>query len=77
MHGTPEAILTINLRSNFGRNGEHIWPESETCTQTTLDGDLMPICTGLVGLKNENVKISSASVRPKWAYKKQTHTSTT
>ena len=34
---------------------------------------LMPTCTGLVGLKSENVKISSASVRPKWAYKQQTH----
>ena len=34
---------------------------------------LMPICTGLVGRKSENVKISSVSVRPKWAYKQQTH----
>ena len=34
---------------------------------------LMPICGGLVGLKNENVKISSALIRPKWAYKQQTH----
>ena len=36
---------------------------------------LMPICTGLVGPRSENVKISSASVRPKWAYKQQTHIS--
>ena len=36
---------------------------------------LMPICTGSVGRKSENVKISSASVRPKSAYKQQTHIS--
>ena len=36
---------------------------------------LMPICTGFVGLKSEKVKISSASVRPKWPYKQQTHIS--
>ena len=35
----------------------------------------MHICTGLVGPKSKNVKISSASVRPKWAYKQQTHIS--
>ena len=36
---------------------------------------LMPMCAGLVGPRSENVKISSASVRPKWAYKQQTHIS--
>ena len=36
---------------------------------------LMPRCAGLVGLKSENVKISLASARPKWAYKQQTHIS--
>ena len=34
---------------------------------------LMLICADLVGLKSENVKISSALIRPKWAYKQQTH----
>ena len=34
---------------------------------------LMPICAGFVGPKSENVKISSALIRPKWAYKQQTH----
>ena len=34
---------------------------------------LMPICADLVGLKSENIKISSALIRPKWAYKQQTH----
>ena len=33
------------------------------------------MCAGLVGPRSENVKISSASVRPKWAYKQQTHIS--
>ena len=33
----------------------------------------MPICAGLVGLKSDNIKISSALIRPKWAYKQQTH----
>ena len=33
----------------------------------------MPLCAGLVGSKSENVTISLASVRPKWAYKQQTH----
>ena len=28
---------------------------------------------GLMGPKSENVKISSAWIRPKWAYKRQTH----
>ena len=35
---------------------------------------LMTMCAGLVGPKSENIKISSASVRPKWACKQQTHT---
>ena len=33
------------------------------------------VTLGLLGLKSENVTISSASVRPKWAYKQQTHIS--
>ena len=33
----------------------------------------MPLCAGLVGLKSENDKISSALVRPKWACKQQAH----
>ena len=33
---------------------------------------LMPICADLVGLKSENIKISSALIRPEWAYKQQT-----
>ena len=49
VHGTLEAILTIDLRSNFGRNGEQIWPESETCTQKTLDGDFDAYVCGLGG----------------------------
>ena len=36
---------------------------------------LMPMCAGLVGPKSEDVKNSSALVRPKWAYKQQTHIS--
>ena len=36
---------------------------------------LMPMCAGLVGPKSEHVKMSSASVRPKWAYKQQTNIS--
>ena len=36
---------------------------------------LMPICAGLLGPRSENVKISSALVRPKWACKQQTHVS--
>ena len=38
---------------------------------------LMPMCAGLVGPKSENIKNSSASVRPKWACKQQTHISAT
>ena len=38
---------------------------------------LMPMCAGLVGPKSENIKISSASFRPKWACKQQTHISAT
>ena len=34
---------------------------------------VMGICAGLMGPKSENVKISSAWIRPKWAYKQQTH----
>ena len=37
----------------------------------------MPMCTGLVGPRSENVKVSSASVRFQWAYKQQTHVFTT
>ena len=33
------------------------------------------MCAGLVGPRSENAEISSASVRPKWAYKQQTHIS--
>ena len=33
------------------------------------------MCAGLVGPRSENVKISSVLVRPKWAYKQQTHIS--
>ena len=33
------------------------------------------MCAGLVGPIGENVKISSALVRPKWAHKQQTHIS--
>ena len=36
---------------------------------------LMPTCTGWVGLKSENAKVSLALVRPKWACKQQTHVS--
>ena len=36
---------------------------------------LMHIRAGLVGPKSANVKISSALVRPQWAYKQQTHIS--
>ena len=35
---------------------------------------LMPMCAGLEGPKSENIKNSSASVRPKWACKQETHT---
>ena len=49
MHGTSEAIFTIDLRTNFGRNGEQIWPESETCTQKTLDGEFDAYVCGLGG----------------------------
>ena len=35
----------------------------------------MPMCAGLVGPTSENVKNLSASVRPKWACKQQTHIS--
>ena len=35
------------------------------------------MCAGLVGPKSENIKNSSASVRPKWACKQQTHISAT
>ena len=38
---------------------------------------LMPMCAGLVGQKNEHIKNSLASVRPKWACKQQTHISAT
>ena len=37
----------------------------------------MPMCAGLVGPESENVKNSSASVRPRWACKQQTHISAT
>ena len=33
----------------------------------------MPMYAGLVGPRSENVKVSSASVRPKWTYEQQTH----
>ena len=49
MHGTSEAILTIDLRSNFGRNGEQILPESEKCTQKTVDGEFDAYVCGLGG----------------------------
>ena len=35
------------------------------------------VTLGLLGPKSENVTISSASVRPKWAYKQQIHISAT
>ena len=38
---------------------------------------MMAIWRGLMGPKSENVKISSAWIRPKWAYKQQTHISPT
>ena len=37
----------------------------------------MAICAGLVGPKNETVKISSHWIRLKWAYKQQIHIFTT
>ena len=36
---------------------------------------LMAMCAGLVGPRSENVKVSLALVRPKWACKQQTHVS--
>ena len=33
------------------------------------------MCAGLVGPRSENVKVSLALVRPKWACKQQTHVS--
>ena len=49
MYGTSEAVLTIDLRSNFVRNREQIWLESEKCNLTTLDDEFDAYVCGLGG----------------------------
>ncbi len=64
-----------NCASCFGR--EHIFEKMakksgrkvKNAAKNRYMATLMLTCTGLVGRKSENVKILSASVRPKWASK--------
>ena len=49
VHGTSEAILTIDLRSNFGRKGS---AEREECNLKTLDCEFDAYTCGLGGAED-------------------------
>ena len=44
-----ELCFLLGQGAHFCKNGEQIWPESEKCTQKTLDGEFDAYVCGLGG----------------------------
>ena len=73
--GWPPGVICISAKSCPAKTRTDAVRKMKNAPQKRYMATLMPTCTGWVGLKSENVKVSLALVRPKWACKQQTHVS--
>ena len=73
--GWPPGVICISAKSCPAKTRTDAVRKVKNAPQKRYMATLMPTCTGWVGLKSENVKVSLALVRPKWACKQQTHVS--
>ena len=73
--GWPPGVICISAKSCPAKTRTDAVRKVKNASQKRYMASLMAKCAGLVGPKSENVEISSALVRPKWAYKQQTHIS--